>query len=718
MSEISQIGRLCANERCNFLVTFEESGGFCCKRCYTNHVRFEVRCVCERGHGEKCEKKEARTPDIPRADPVKPKDPLPAEATSKAAMKLQSYAQLKDLRCSKCKAATPGLDETSAKEPFYMKKVIEKQQRRSSMAEGPKPPPHPPPGVVRSRQEVWEAPHGQPMQRKVGCSEVEVAESHLLSPEDCESCPCVFVRSSSAEEPEPGVWAAPYGQRRWQKACAAAYQVTEESASESGEDSSGQPSQKLARRGADIPEGRSSSSKAGRLEKMFDLRFEPGAEACLEKFYEIAEHNTTRNLEKGKYSVADLRFRARCRFGYSEDVELLDAIFGLWGYGVLSFVVLSHLFRFSCPQIQLGSCLDSTGPSLMQRLQRLQSRFGSPQLSAASAGAVLGALDAPPTARFVVGRLREDYCEPQGRLERFLRSLKAAGYTPRSLTVDVGAYCPQRSAEAEVAECFTAAFLHTFGCELEGVLALEASALNVAETVWVLEHALPASCVATVELRQHAVGAQKDLAKFSGAGGAVSAELPGEPRPAPSHEEYMLRDPQTGKLQEPDQPQRFTEELVTLDTLLDGRGAIDILKVDVDGQEPCVVRGADATLRAGRVAMVIFEVSDLWRRGPCAAQGFPEVVAHFDRLQYDVFLLGRPGKGQMVPGGHSPVPVGGMWWHPALDFFGELSELYGECWLDAVAAKRGTGAARATWAQVPWRLIEGLTNQTELAKIR
>eukprot|EP00439_Symbiodinium_sp_Y106_P082016 s40_g21.t1 len=159
---------------------------------------------------------------------------------------------------------------------------------------------------------------------------------------------------------------------------------------------------------------------------------------------------------------------------------------------------------------------------------------------------------------------------------------------------------------------------------------------------------------------------------------------------------------------EPDQPQRFTEELVTLDTLLDGRGAIDILKVDVDGQEPCVVRGADATLRAGRVAMVIFEVSDLWRRGPCATQGFPEVVAHFDRLQYDVFILGRPG----------PVPVGGMWWHPALDFFGELSEVYGECWLDAVAAKRGTGAARATWAQVPWRLIEGLTNQTELAKIR
>ena len=121
------------------------------------------------------------------------------------------------------------------------------------------------------------------------------------------------------------------------------------------------------------------------------------------RFYEIAEHNTTRNLEKGKYSVADLRFRARCRargsvgaknasqtlcpnlatqtlnrktqrrtqqssvleplasrdyndrcrFGYSEDVELLDAIFGLWGYGVLSFVVLSHLFRFSCPQIQM-----------------------------------------------------------------------------------------------------------------------------------------------------------------------------------------------------------------------------------------------------------------------------------------------------------------------------------------------------------------------------
>lgn len=367
MSEISQIGRLCANERCNFLVTFEESGGFCCKRCYTNHVRFEVRCVCERGHGEKCEKKEARTPDIPRADPVKPKDPLPAEATSKAAMKLQSYAQLKDLRCSKCKAATPGLDETSAKEPFYMKKVIEKQQRRSSMAEGPKQPPHPPPGVVRSWQEASDSRHSSsrpPLTRRR-----QQARGKSVSEDECEeevsderfelksrfgkprmvsrcSARSVAARSrsrsrtysprktaravpvSSCVPRRPRSQSTEFGQPRMvsgggkrpsprvrgsREACAAAYQVTEESASESGEDSSGQPSQKLARRGADIPEGRSSSSKAGRLEKMFDLRFEPGAEACLEKFYEIAEHNTARNLEKGKYSVADLRFRARCR---------------------------------------------------------------------------------------------------------------------------------------------------------------------------------------------------------------------------------------------------------------------------------------------------------------------------------------------------------------------------------------------------------------------
>ena len=46
MSEISQIGRLCANEHCNFLVTFEESGGFCCKRCYANHVRPGFRFLC------------------------------------------------------------------------------------------------------------------------------------------------------------------------------------------------------------------------------------------------------------------------------------------------------------------------------------------------------------------------------------------------------------------------------------------------------------------------------------------------------------------------------------------------------------------------------------------------------------------------------------------------------------------------------------------------
>ncbi|CAE7446066.1 unnamed protein product [Symbiodinium sp. CCMP2456] len=380
MSEISQIGRLCANERCNFLVTFEESGGFCCKRCYTNHVRFEVRCVCERGHGEKCEKKEARTTDIPRADPVKPKDPLPAEATSKAAMKLQSYAQLKDLRCKKCKAATPELDEASAKEPFYMKKVVEKQQRRS-MAEGPKEPPQPPPGLrswpddrqssSRRPEAQWRQEARRNFSSEDACKEEysdgcglksrrpearrrrEALRKSVSEDEREEEYSDGFVRNSrngksmfgeprmvggcrarsvaawsrsrtrSPQSPKPA-----FGQPRMvsgggkrpsppvrgsREACEAAYEVTGESASESGEDSSREPSQKLPRRSADISEGHSSSSKAGSLEKMFDLRFEPGAEARLEEFYEIAERNTARNLEKGKYSVADLRFRARCR---------------------------------------------------------------------------------------------------------------------------------------------------------------------------------------------------------------------------------------------------------------------------------------------------------------------------------------------------------------------------------------------------------------------
>lgn len=248
-----------------------------------------------------------------------------------------------------------------------MKKVIEKQQRRSSMAEGPKQPPHPPPGVVRSWQEASDSRHSSsrpPLTRRR-----QQARGKSVSEDECEeevsderfelksrfgkprmvsrcSARSVAARSrsrsrtysprktaravpvSSCVPRRPRSQSTEFGQPRMvsgggkrpsprvrgsREACAAAYQVTEESASESGEDSSGQPSQKLARRGADIPEGRSSSSKAGRLEKMFDLRFEPGAEACLEKFYEIAEHNTARNLEKGKYSVADLRFRARSR---------------------------------------------------------------------------------------------------------------------------------------------------------------------------------------------------------------------------------------------------------------------------------------------------------------------------------------------------------------------------------------------------------------------
>ncbi|CAE7243264.1 unnamed protein product [Symbiodinium natans] len=181
--------------------------------------------------------------------------------------------------------------------------------------------------------------------------------------------------------------------------------------------------------------------------------------------------------------------------------------------------------------------------------QRLQHLFGSRALSSASASTVLAAMHAPPTARLVISRLREEFCEPQGRLERFLRSLRGAGYAPKSLTVDVGAYCPERAAEAEVAECFTAAFLQTFGCELDGVLALEASFFNAAETLSALENVLPLSCVAAVELRQHAIGAQRGTARFSGAGGALSIEVPGATRPPPSHEEYMLRDPDTGQLQ-------------------------------------------------------------------------------------------------------------------------------------------------------------------------
>lgn len=65
--------------------------------------------------------------------------------------------------------------------------------------------------------------------------------------------------------------------------------------------------------------------------------------------------------------------------------------------------------------------------------------------------------------------------------------------------------------------------------------------------------------------------------------------------------------------------QAVSVAITTLDEFFAERGSarIDLLKIDVEGFEPDVIRGADGLLRSGRIAAILCEFNDHWlgRRG-------------------------------------------------------------------------------------------------------
>ena len=80
-------------------------GGYCCKRCHANEVRFQLRCVHTEAHGHKCQQVASQAR---RAKAIAPDEPA-AESSSKAALKLHCQGRFQDLRCASCKAAGEGL---------------------------------------------------------------------------------------------------------------------------------------------------------------------------------------------------------------------------------------------------------------------------------------------------------------------------------------------------------------------------------------------------------------------------------------------------------------------------------------------------------------------------------------------------------------------------------------------------------------------------------
>merc|ERR1719433_2507511 len=109
-------------------------------------------------------------------------------------------------------------------------------------------------------------------------------------------------------------------------------------------------------------------------------------------------------------------------------------------------------------------------------------------------------------------------------------------------------------------------------------------------------------------------------------GGAVSV-LRGAPQLAGRHEDWMHLDP--GGLSGHAETQAFTAEARRLDELF---SEVDVLKVDAEGHEPCVLRGAGGLLAGRHVGLLLFKVSAAWRRLPGCAGSLAQVTAELHGL--------------------------------------------------------------------------------------
>ncbi|CAE7803304.1 unnamed protein product [Symbiodinium sp. CCMP2456] len=120
-SSRGQVGLRCANRSCEFAVTDATYGGYCCKRCHANDVRFQLRCMHTEAHGHKCQQVASQAR---RAEAIPPDEPA-AESSSKAALKLHNQGRLQDLRCASCKAgdASAGPAELPEQSPELPEEV-------------------------------------------------------------------------------------------------------------------------------------------------------------------------------------------------------------------------------------------------------------------------------------------------------------------------------------------------------------------------------------------------------------------------------------------------------------------------------------------------------------------------------------------------------------------------------------------------------------------
>ncbi|MDB5904482.1 MAG: putative nodulation protein noeI-putative methyltransferase [Betaproteobacteria bacterium] len=88
--------------------------------------------------------------------------------------------------------------------------------------------------------------------------------------------------------------------------------------------------------------------------------------------------------------------------------------------------------------------------------------------------------------------------------------------------------------------------------------------------------------------------------------------------------------------------QRIEVALTTIDAELAHRGidVVDMLKVDAEGFDLHVLRGADQSLRAGKIAVVQFEYNTPWA---IAGSTLADAIRLFESVGYDLYLLRADG---------------------------------------------------------------------------
>eukprot|EP00929_Paragymnodinium_shiwhaense_P071371 TRINITY_DN36295_c0_g1_i2.p1 TRINITY_DN36295_c0_g1~~TRINITY_DN36295_c0_g1_i2.p1 ORF type:complete len:574 (+),score=70.60 TRINITY_DN36295_c0_g1_i2:283-2004(+) len=161
--------------------------------------------------------------------------------------------------------------------------------------------------------------------------------------------------------------------------------------------------------------------------------------------------------------------------------------------------------------------------------------------------------------------------------------------------------------------------------------------------------------------------------------------------------------------------------VTTIDNLIGATGQIDLLKIDVEGAEWQVLRGAERSLKAGRIGMVVLEYGDKWSRDTSiAAKKYarPADVQIEPSLRGVTRWMHKRGYEPYLIGTRTLIPIGEAHWHDVFEACWAPHSLHYHgigviCWLDVAFAHAGHPFAVPLKELVNWELINAeLEKQT------